>query len=119
MDLTDRSKSRSLWASLLAAPIAFILNLQINYALVDVVCRNGMKAGLHLISLFFVFVPVIGAVVALRLWIESPDDWPLDSGSAISRTRFMSLWAITANAFFLVATVALWIPIWILSPCQR
>jgi hypothetical protein len=111
--------SRPHWAGILAGPFAFLSNLQINYMLVDLVCLEGSQIVLHAVALTCLLMTVIGAWLSWRLWHATGPDFPNDLGGSLARSRFLAFWGILSNSFFFFVVLAQWIPIFVLSPCQR
>jgi len=119
MALSNSQTSRLLWAGLLGGPFMFLLNLQLNYMLVSIACQSGKNTMLHVVALGCLILTFAAAAVAWKLWHTSGADWPADTPGATSRTRFMSFWGVLTNCLFLFAGIALWLPAFILNPCQR
>jgi len=107
------------WAGILAGPFAFLFNLQINYMLVDLICQQGSHMVFHAVAFTCLLMTVIGASLAWRLWHAAGPDLPNDLSGSVARSRFMAFWGILSNSFFFFVVLAQWIPIFVLSPCER
>ncbi len=108
-----------LWAGLLTAPLAFLLHLQVNYALVQQLCQSEHKRVLHLVTLVFLLIAAGGGLIAWRNWESSGRKWPMDAATVTERSRFMSIIGLLISALVILLLVAQLIPQFIYDPCQR
>ena len=108
-----------LWFGLLVAPLAFLLHLQINYALVAQVCESKQRIVLHLVTILFLLIAASGAFVAWRNWQLIGRKWPGEEGSVTERSRFMAAVGLLMSAIFIIALIAQWIPQFFYDPCMR
>ena len=108
-----------LWFGVLAAPFAFLMHLEINYALVAQVCESGQRIVLHLVTLLFLLLAASGAFVAWRNWQETGRRLPGEAGSVLERSRLMAAVGFLMSALFILALIAQWIPQFFLDPCMR
>jgi hypothetical protein len=108
-----------LLASVLIGPLAFLLNLQINYMLVDLVCQVQGKAGMHLVAAMCLSLTIGSGIVAWRAWHQAGPDFPGDEYGTIGHARFFAFWGLLSSSLFFFVILAQWIPIFILNPCQR
>ncbi|HEV2912333.1 MAG TPA: hypothetical protein VGX92_03355 [Pyrinomonadaceae bacterium] len=108
-----------LWAGFLTAPLAFLLHLEVNYALVPQLCQSRHKIVLHLVTLAFLLIAVGGGFIAWRNWQASGRKWPGEDGSVTERSRFMAVVGCLMSAFFILSLIAQWIPEFIFDPCHR
>ncbi|HEX6898403.1 MAG TPA: hypothetical protein VF789_01765 [Thermoanaerobaculia bacterium] len=107
-----------LWLGVLAGPLAWAAQLQINYALAPTACALGGKTFLHLVSLVAFLVAVAGAFVGW-LWRRKLPEGSTEFGDAeASRARFMALSGMILGLFFALVIVALEIPNWTLRVCD-
>jgi hypothetical protein len=110
----DRRLRAALWLGVLGGPVAFLLNLQANYMLVDLACESGARLALHAIALAAVVLTAGSGLLARRYWqtaggaVESHD-----------RTRFMAFLGMLTGGLFFLVMLAQWIPIFVVDPCQR
>ena|SRR5215213_5503869 len=117
-DVPDARLLRALWTGLLLAPTAFLLNLEVAYALVPTACSSRAPVLVHLVHLGCLALAVFGGLTAWRSWRGSGETWPGGAGGPISRTRFMAGLGLWTSALFALVIVAQWIPSFILDPCQ-
>lgn len=115
---SDRGLLR-LWAGLLVAPLAFLLNLQVNYTLTQKLCPGGPLLILHLMTLCFLLLAAGGAFIAWREWERAGRKWPDEAADRTTRNRFMGAVGLLMSVLFFLIIVAQWIPQFIFSPCQR
>ena len=116
MDVTTRQASVAHWASIVVAPMVYLANLSIAYALVPVACDTQRALPLHLangITLVLVLVAVALAWHVRRASAHpqtARDDTP-------DRNRFLSTIGVCISSLLVLAVVAQWSTQWILSPC--
>ncbi len=118
---TSISDSRRLvlvWTGALLPPVAALLDLDVSYALVTQTCITGNRLPLHLVHLLGVLLTVAGGLVAWRAWREVGTSWPADEPGPPGTTRLMAATGVLGGVLFTLVTLALWIPVWVLSPCQ-
>ena len=111
----------ALWTGVLAAPVAFFLHLQLDYIYVPWTCERGGRWLLHLVALLAIALTAAGTALSWRNLGRAGRDWPehqVEGGSA-ARSRFVAGSGVAMGAFFLLVMLAQWLPIWILSPCDR
>jgi hypothetical protein len=107
-----------LWLAVLAGPLAWAAQLQINYALAATACAMGGKMFLHLVSLGAFLLAAAGALVAWRWWKKLPEGSTERGDAEGSRARFMALSGMLMGAFFALVIVALEVPNWTLRVCD-
>jgi hypothetical protein len=117
-DIRDAKELRDLWTGLLLAPIAFLLNLEVAYAMVRPACTSGSRLPVHVVHAVCLVLAALGAVTALRRWRLTGETWPGGEGGRLSRSRFMSGVGLLLSLFIVLVIVAQWIPSFVLSPCQ-
>jgi hypothetical protein len=108
-----------LWVGVLIAPLAFLLHLQVNYALVTQLCQSTHKLSMHLVTLLFLLIAAGGGFIAWRNWEASGRKWPGEAGSVLERSRFMAVVGLLISMLVILALIAQWIPQFIFDPCQR
>lgn len=108
----------ALWFGVLAGPAAWLLHLNVSYALVRYVCASGAGWLLHLATLAMVALAAAGGIVALRSWRKVGEPKMTGGGGTLGRTRFMSIGGLALSAFFLFVILMAWLPDLILSPCE-
>ena len=117
-DVDDARELRALWTGLLLAPAAFLLNLEVAYALVPVACSARTRLLIHVVHAVCLVLAALGTFAAWRMWRVTGETWPGAAGGRLSRSRFMSGLGLFLSLFIIMVIVAQWIPSFILSPCQ-
>jgi len=117
-EIPDARELRALWAGLLLAPAAFLLNLEVAYALVSTACSTGTRLLVHVVHLVCLLLAVAGALIAWRSWRSTGETWPGGAGGKLSRSRFMAGVGLLLSLFIVMVIVAQWIPSFVLNPCQ-
>jgi cytochrome c biogenesis factor len=117
-DVPDARQIRALWAGLLLAPVAFLLNLEAAYALVPTACSSHNELPVHLVHLACLLFAVYGLSTAWRSWNALGATWPSEEGDPLARSRFLAGTGLLVSAMFILVIVAQWIPTLVLDPCQ-
>jgi hypothetical protein len=108
-----------LWAGVLVAPLAFLLNLQVNYTLTQKLCPGGRSLVLHITTLCFLLLAAGGGSIAWRNWTREGRRWPDESEDNTVRNRFMATIGLMISFLCSLIIIALWIPQFVFDPCQR
>ncbi len=109
----------ALWAGLLAGPLAALLQLEANYALVLHACRTGDEFWLHVVSVVALALTVAGGLLSWRNWRSAGAEWEDEGAGVRPRSSFMAAVGIMINALLALVVVAQWIPIFVYGPCDR
>jgi hypothetical protein len=109
----------SLWACVLAGPLAALAQLQANYALVLWVCGSGQGWTLHAVSLAALLIAAGSGLLAWRNWRRAGALWEDGGAGVLPRSRFMSAVGMLVSAHAALVVVAQWIAVFVFSPCQR
>ena len=117
-DVPDAKELRALWLGLLLAPAAFLVNLEIAYAVVPHACSSGSRLLVHLVHAVCVVVAAAGALTALRMWRLTGQTWPGETGGRLARSRFLAGQGLFLSLLFVLVILAQWIPSFVLTPCQ-
>jgi hypothetical protein len=108
-----------LWFGILAGPVAFLLNLQLSYMLVQPVCVAAHRLVLHLVPVGALLLTTSGGVSAWRNWRRTAQAESSKAGGVLPRSRFMAGVGLLTSGLFIVVIMAQWLPNFILAPCQR
>jgi hypothetical protein len=117
-DVSDAREIRALWAGLLLPPIAFLLDLETAYALVPTACSSRNELPIHLAHILCLLLTLFGGLTAWRWWRLRGATWPGEEGGALARSRFMAGLGLLLSGLFALLIVAMWIPSFVLDPCQ-
>jgi hypothetical protein len=118
----DFSQTRGitwLWAGILIAPLAFLIHLSINYALVTQLCQSPHKLSMHLVTILFLLIAAGGGFIAWLNWARLGRKWPGEGGNVRERSRFMAVVGFIISVLVIFSLIAQWIPQFIFDPCQR
>ena len=108
-----------LWFGILAGPLAFLLNLQLSYMLVQPVCVTAHRLVLHLVPVGALLLTVSGGVSAWRNWQRTGRAESSKAAGVLPCSRFMAGVGLLTSGLFILVIVAQWLPNFILTPCQR
>ena len=104
-----RPSSVALWTGILAAPIAWAVDLQAKYALLQYVCRNHATWILWAITIVALLITAFGAFNAWRGLVLAGDD---------RRVQFMAYGGLAISAMFALSIIAAAIPDIFLKACD-
>jgi len=108
----------ALWTSVLGGPFVFLLNLEVNYVMVDWACNMGNDWALHLVHFVSLLLSAacawLGVTLLRRLRGAEPDN-----SSSDSRSRLLATLGMSSGALFAVSILAQWIPVMVLGTCLR
>ena len=108
-----------LWAGMLTAPLAFLLHLEVNYALVTQLCQSEHKLAMYLVTVLFVLISAAGGFISWRNWETAGRKWPGEEATVSERSRFMSVVGLLVSALVVVALIWQLVPQFMFDPCQR
>jgi hypothetical protein len=107
-----------LWIGLLLPPIAWALQMQVNYWMVRGACARLSNAALFVSMLVAVTLVLIAGLSAWVGWRKAGQKWPSSFGDVISRRRFMAVLGLFMTGMFLVVIIAQGIAALVIQPCQ-
>lgn len=118
-DSRDGRDVFALWFGVLGPPTAFLLHLEITYALVPSVCGGPRlpHAILHLMTLGWIAISLAAGWRAWRNYQRAGARWPDDQAGPLDRSRLLSAVGLMSSVFFSLLIVALWIPTLMLPAC--
>ncbi|MDB4906907.1 MAG: hypothetical protein JWO05_1691 [Gemmatimonadetes bacterium] len=109
------------WLALFAAPSLVLACQATLYALVTPSCAMQTRAVLHAVAAGSLAVTLVFTLLALREWRlrAAGTGKVLDSDGADTATsrRFLAIVATSVGLLSCLAIAAMWITIWVLSPC--
>ena len=111
-----------IWPALLLAPLLVLAEQALVYALTTPLCNSQHGAWLHALpALALLAVLACTALAAgdariARRHEQKPDE-PVDAGRRRLQRVFLARAATGVGALSALSLVALWIPLWVLSPC--
>ena len=101
------TRDAALWFGALGGPVAWLIDLQIRYAVIDYVCNNGVPWLMWIVTLGALALAVVAALTAFSHRL-----------SDVKRVRFMALAGGTISTLFALAIVAMAIPDIFLRACD-
>jgi hypothetical protein len=116
--IPDARGIRALWTALLLPPTAFLVSLEIAYALVPAACASGNTLPLHLAHLGCLLVILGAGLTAWRCWKALGSEWPDDAGTPEARSRFLAGVAVLLSGTCVLVVLTEWIAVFLLDPCQ-
>jgi hypothetical protein len=117
-EVPDAGPIRALWIGLLLPPTAFLLNLEVAYALVPTACASRNQLPTHVVHLVCLLLVLFAGVTAWRSWKSTGETWPGAEGGPLARSRFMAGLGWLTSLLFGLVIIAQWIPEFVLNPCQ-
>ena len=112
----------ALWTGLLAGPLSFLTLLEVNYVLSYVACETRSSWFLHASTAAAVALTAIAGVWSWRAGTRhatlSDECIPVGPETRYNRTRWMGVAAALLTVSFIIAMIALDVPVFVLSPCQ-
>jgi hypothetical protein len=117
-DVPDARVIRALWIGLLVPPAAFLLNLEVAYALVPTACSSSNQLLVHGVHIVCLALAAAGGASAWQVWRSSGKTWPGDEGGSLGRNRFMAGMGLLTSSLFILVIAAQWIPSFLMNPCQ-
>ena len=109
----------ALWTSVLSGPVVFLINLQINYVMVDWACNTGNDWALHVVHLVALIATVAGTLLGIALWRRVGGGWPDAGAGSVSRSRLLATMGVIGGLLFAVSILAQWITVMVLGSCLR
>lgn len=109
------------WPALLLAPMLALLQQSATFALVTPSCSEQTVTTLHGVAAASVALVVLFTLLAALAWwmaVQPPREGD-DDIARRSRRRFLSRMATLNGALSVLTAVAMWVPIWMLSPCTQ
>lgn len=107
-----------LWAGVLVAPVAWILQMQAGYLLVQQSCMSGHNLSLHVVTAVALLLAALGGFIAWRNWEQAGGTWPDEEAGPTPRSRFMGAMGLLLSAMFFLVIVAQGVASFVLHPCQ-
>ena len=95
----------AIFIALIVAPLLALADQSIALAMVSASCARGGTLALHAVHLAFLAATIAAAFFALARW------------RAATPHKFLAGIAVASAALSSLAIAAMWIPVWLISPC--
>lgn len=116
---TWKDRATRLWLGVLIPPMAALLQLEANYALVPWACRSSQRWPFHLTSAITLAATIVAGSLSWRYWQKAEGTFDEDGAGRSSRSQFMALIGFLSSMLFLLVLISLWIPVLVYGPCER
>lgn len=104
--------------SLLIAPFAWLLDMQISYSLVKWACEHDRRGVLLLMPLGSLALIGVGTAMAWSCWMKLRGVGNEEGARMVDRSYFLALAALGMNAVFALLVLTSLAPRYVLSPCE-
>ena len=109
----------ALWTSVLGGPFLFLLNLEVNYVMVDWACNTGNAWALHGVHFLSLVLSAACALLGLTLLRRVRRSGPDSNRAADARSRLLATLGVLSGTLFTVSIFAQWIGVMVLGTCLR
>ena len=109
----------ALWTSVLGGPFLFLLNLEVNYVMVDWACNTGNDWALHVVHVLSLVLSASCALLGLTLLQRVRHAGPDSDRAADARSRLLATLGILSGTLCTVSVFAQWIGVIVLGTCLR
>jgi hypothetical protein len=116
MDVTHPRAALAHWVSIVIAPVVYLANLSIAYALVPFACDTQRDFPVHLANGVTFALMLVALALAWRSRRASPRP-PGTADDDVDRDRFLSTIGLCISALLVLAVAGQWSAQWVLSPC--
>jgi hypothetical protein len=112
------------WPALLLAPLLVLAQQSVSLALATPSCRQQATLALHAVAGGTLLLVVVLTALAASGWQAhrlpgdpAPGRPERDDTRALRRRRFVAALAVAVGALCALLSLAMWFPVWTLSPC--
>jgi hypothetical protein len=115
---SDRVRADLLFAALIAAPGAWLLELLINYGLAAQACFprehlrtlpsawSWLRSGVIAVDVVALAITIVATVISISIWRRTNEEASGDHAQLVhsgeGRTRFLAIWGIWSGAWFII-----------------
>jgi hypothetical protein len=119
-DLEQERGNLSLWAAVLAGPLAALTQMLVVLAASRTACAGNGEIALHATSAACLAIVAAGAWLSHRDWRIGGSRWASEHDEGpVSRIRFLSSLGLIGAGLFALLVIAEWIAVFALDPCPR
>ena len=105
-------------AGLYAGPIAWLVSLQVKYALVPWICAHQVQL-VHPVTLASALISIAGGFLSWRAWSRASPGPPADRSGGGRPHRFVALMGVLAAALFTLVILLQGAAAFVLQGCER
>ena len=109
----------AVWTSVLGGPFLFLLNLEVNYVMVDWACNTGNDWPGHVVHGVALVLSAGCALLGRTLLRPIKRDGPDGDGRADARSRLLATLGMLSGTLFALSVFAQWIGVMVLGTCLR
>ena len=106
------------WPGLFVAPIVFMIQFPVLYALVPWACSAQNRSVLHVIAALALIVAAWATLYAGRRWRSLSHARGADDGDPASRDQFMAVVGTFSSALFTFGIAMQWFTQFVVPPCS-
>jgi hypothetical protein len=117
-DYWEHAGLTMLVAGVLLGPLAWLLDLQVSYALVKWACRADARSVLGVTAAGSLTLVTAGAWLSWRCWRRLRAEASPEGGGLVDRSYFLALAGLGLNGLFALLVFASLVPRYVLSPCE-
>ena len=103
------------WAAIIGAPVIYLANLSLAYAIAHWVCKTGHVSAFHALSALALLLVV--APLAL-LWMAGRSPAGSEAAGSTERARFLAPIAVGSTLLYALATILQWVAQLTIAPCM-
>jgi hypothetical protein len=107
-----------LWGAFIVAPLAWLIDLESSYAIVDWACSHDRRAVLFVIPLAALALIGVAAWLCWSAWSDLRRGVEFEGGSVEDRSRFLAVIGLMMSATFALLVVTTFAARYLLSPCD-
>jgi len=105
------------WPALVLAPLLALADQGVAYALVPWSCANQKIVPLHAVHMVFLLAALAATLPAWRAFSLTRGQPKSDEGESGDRMPFLALSGVVVGLLSAAVIAAMWLPVWVLSPC--
>lgn len=114
----DAAGIAKLWFAFIAAPLAWLIDLEASYATVEWACAHDRRSVLFLIPSACLAVIAVAALQCWSAWKDLGREPNLNGGSVEDRSRFLALIGLMMSATFALVIITTFVARYLLGPCE-
>lgn len=107
-----------LWPGLFVAPVVFMIQFPLIYALVPWACSAQNRSVLHALAAIAFAIAAGATVYAGRAWRQTAHARGSDHDDPASRDQFLALVGTVLSALFTFGIAAQWFTQFVVPPCM-